>query len=80
MYHKSKYYRIHQDERVVTKRQKIAKLFGYKYKDGTLRKHNMSCNCGMCDVQHPGGVKKAEIGFKDKNKLKVMKERINEVI
>jgi len=79
MLHKCKEYRLHQAERVISKRRKIANLFGLNYEDGTLRKHNMSCACGMCSVKHPKGVKKAVPSMKVVYKMNNMKEEINEL-
>ena len=76
MLHKCKEYRLHQAERVISKRRKIANLFGLNYEDGTLRKHNMSCACGMCSAKHPGAVKKAVPSMKVVYKMKIMKQDI----
>jgi hypothetical protein len=63
----------------VNKRVKLTKSISWNFRHkGILRKHNMSCTCGMCDTQHPMGVKKPQASFKVKEKLKTMKEAINE--
>ena len=79
MIHKDLDYRIHQDERIVKKRIKIAKLFGWNWTIGKLRKHNMSCTCGCCSYKHPNGIKKRQASFKEIEKLRIMKEQIYDV-
>lgn len=80
MIHKRREYRRHQNKRIIKKRKKMAKAWGLNYRDGVLRKHNMTCSCGMCNVNHPHNLPKAVLGFKDIERLKVMEERIIEVI
>jgi len=79
MYHKCKEFRIHQNERVVSKRLKLAKEIGHSYRvPGKLRKFNMTCSCGMCDINHPQKVKKSVDSIKVIHKIKMMEERIHE--
>lgn len=79
MFHKSRSFRIHQNERMISRRLKLSKYIGHFYPIvGKLRKHNMSCSCGMCDIQHPQKVSKAIHSLKHINKLKVMQEQIIE--
>lgn len=79
MFHKTKDYRIHQDERIVNKRSKLAKFIGHFYPiEGKLRKHNMSCTCVWCDINHPYGIKKRQASFKEIEKLRIMKEQVND--
>ena len=81
MKYNTREYRIHQNERNINRRKKLAKEIGHNYPiKGKLRKHNMSCSCGMCDIQHPQKVHKAIHSIKHIEKLRIMKEQINENI
>lgn len=80
MFHKCKDYRRHQNNRIITKRQKIATIWGWNYKDGVLRKHNMSYNCGKYCAKTPNGGHKPVDSLKTKYKKRVMEEEIFEAL
>jgi hypothetical protein len=70
----------HHTARIIKKRKKIAKdnhlYFRYS---GILNRHNLSCNCGLCNAKHPQRIKKPQTSLKTKEKLRTMKEEINEL-
>lgn len=68
---RTKAYRRHQDRRVINKRKKIAKEIDFHYdSDGSLRKQNLVCSCGMCDVNHPFKCKKGVLSDKELHRIK----------
>lgn len=83
MYHKSLDYRIHQNERIIKKRSKIAKTWGYdEYvkEPGRLRKYNLTCGNGTTSLSHPEGLRKRIPSYKEINQIKAMEEQIIESV